>query len=120
MILLSWVLDLGVPRVNLGMFYRKKKNLSGSTSVQIISKERGKYKVVKTIGHSTNEQEIQKLIYLAKQEVERLGGQTRLFLSQTDIMVEQVFASLNNESIMLETFNSPNKFSSTTEILLFC
>jgi hypothetical protein len=49
------------------MFLRKKKNKSGSTSVQIISKERGKYKVVKTIGSSNNEQEIQKLTFLAKQ-----------------------------------------------------
>ncbi len=46
---------MDVPRVYLGMFLRKKKNKSGSTSVQIISKERGKYKVVKTIGNSDNE-----------------------------------------------------------------
>ena len=81
------------------MFYRKKKNQSGSTSVQIISKHRGKYKVVKTIGSSANEQEIQKLIYLAKQEIERLAGQPQLFLSQTDVVVERVFASLNNANI---------------------
>jgi transposase len=81
------------------MFYRKKKNQSGSTSVQIISKHRGKYRVVKTIGSSANEQRIQKLIYLAKQEIERLAGQPQLFLSQTDVVVEQVFASLNNADI---------------------
>lgn len=81
------------------MFYRKKKNQSGSTSVQIISKHKGKYAVVKTIGSSANEQEIQKLIYLAKQEIERLGGQSQLFLSETDVVVEQVFASLNNANI---------------------
>lgn len=81
------------------MFYRKKKNQSGSTSVQVISKHRGKYKVVKTIGSSANDQEIQKLIYLAKQEIERLAGQPQLFLSQTDVVVEQVFASLNNANI---------------------
>jgi transposase len=81
------------------MFYRKKKNQSGSTSAQIISKHRGKYKVVKTIGSSANEEEIQKLIYLAKQEIERLTGQPQLFLSQTDAVIEQVFASLNNASI---------------------
>jgi len=54
------------------MFLRKKKNNSGSTSVQIISKGRGKYKVIKTIGSSDNEQEIQKLVLLAKQEIERI------------------------------------------------
>ena len=39
------------------MFVRKKINSSGSTSVQIIVKTRGKYKVVKTIGCSSNEQD---------------------------------------------------------------
>ncbi len=90
---------MGVRKVFLSMFYRKKKNQSGSTSVQIISKHRGKYRVVKTIGSSANEQRIQKLIYLAKQEIERLAGQPQLFLSQTDVVVEQVFASLNNADI---------------------
>jgi hypothetical protein len=36
-------------------FLRKLKNRSGSISVQIISKERGKYKVVKTLGSSSYE-----------------------------------------------------------------
>ncbi|MFW6364763.1 MAG: hypothetical protein ACOCZ4_02025 [Bacteroidota bacterium] len=40
------------------MFVRTKKNKSGSTSIQIISKARGKYKVVKTIGCATTRQEI--------------------------------------------------------------
>ena len=40
------------------MFVRKKKNKSGSISVQIISKEGGKYKVVKTIGSSKYSKEI--------------------------------------------------------------
>ncbi|MEO6134932.1 MAG: hypothetical protein ABIP35_07245 [Ginsengibacter sp.] len=42
------------------------KNKSGSTSVQVTSKERGKYKVVKTIGSTNSEQEIQKLVFLAR------------------------------------------------------
>jgi len=81
------------------MFLRKKKNKSGSTSVQIISKERGKYKVVKTIGSSNNEQEIQKLTFLAKQEIERLSTQSKLFVSESDTMIEQIFESLGNASI---------------------
>ena len=40
------------------MFLRKKSNNSGSVSVQIISKHRGKYKVEQTIGSSNNEQEL--------------------------------------------------------------
>ncbi len=65
---------MGVANLFLCMFFRKLKNRSGSISVQIISKERGKYKVVKTIGSSDNEQEIQKLVLLAKQEIEQLNN----------------------------------------------
>ena len=43
------ILKMSVLNLNLVMFIRKKKNKSGSHSVQIISKVRGKYKVVTTI-----------------------------------------------------------------------
>ena len=81
------------------MFLRKKKNKSGSISVQIISKERGKYKVVKTIGSSRNEQDVQKLVFIAKQEVERLNAQSKLFISENDTVIEQAFEALGNASI---------------------
>jgi transposase len=81
------------------MFLRKLKNRSGSISVQIISKSSGKYKVVKTIGSSNSEQEILKLTCLAKQEIERLSNQSKLFISENDTIVEQVFSTLNNASI---------------------
>lgn len=90
---------MGVPNVILDMFLRKKKNSSGSISVQIISKSSGKYKVVKTIGSSCNEQEIQKLVYCGKQELERLFNQPKLFISETDTVVEQVFSTMGNASI---------------------
>jgi hypothetical protein len=66
---------MDVAKLFLSMFLRKLKNRPGSISIQIISKERGKYKVVKTIGSSNNEQEIKKLIFLGKQEIERLNAQ---------------------------------------------
>ena len=81
------------------MFLRKLKNRSGSISVQIISKANGKYSVIRTIGSGTTEQEIQKLWYLGKQELERIGAQPKLFVSENDVIVEKVFDSLNNASI---------------------
>ena len=99
MILLDRVLRMGVANLLLCMFSRKLKNRSGSTSIQIISKERGKYKVVKTIGSSHNEQEIQKFVFLAKQEIERLNAQPKLFISESDTVIEQVFEALGNASI---------------------
>ncbi len=81
------------------MFLRKKVNKSGSTSVQIISKSRGKYKVVQTIGCKKKESEIQKLMEIGQQELERLSGQPKLFVSETDEMVENIFATISNSSI---------------------
>lgn len=90
---------MGVPQVYLRMFLRKKKNKSGSTSVQIISKERGKYKVVKTIGSSSDVQKIEKLEYLGKQEIDRIRAQGKLFISENDAFVEQLFEQMGNASI---------------------
>ena len=81
------------------MFLRKKKNKSGSISIQIISKSSGKYKVVETIGCGQTEQEVEKLTYLASQEMERLTYQQKLFVSRQDTVVDQVFSELSNASI---------------------
>ena len=81
------------------MFIRKKKNSSGSQSVQVIQKINGRYKVVKTIGSATTQQEIEKLVNLAKQETERLFGQPKLFTSQSDEAIEQAFSVLENANI---------------------
>lgn len=43
------------------MFIRKKKNPSGKISVQVIDKSRGKYRVFKTIGSSSNNNIIEEL-----------------------------------------------------------
>jgi len=44
------------------MYIRKKKNKSGSISVQIIEKKSSKYKVVETIGSAKDEIELDRLI----------------------------------------------------------
>jgi len=81
------------------MFLRKLKNRSGSVSVQIISKAKGQYKVIKTIGVGSNEQEVQRLWFAGKQELGRLKAQPGLFVSQNDIIVEQALGSLSNAHI---------------------
>ena len=90
---------MGVPRLFLVMFLRKKANRSGSTSVQLISKAHGKYKVIKTIGSGRTEQEVQKLWYKGQQEMGQLSTQSQLFTSQQDTVVEYVMESLANASI---------------------
>lgn len=82
------------------MFVRKKRNASGSQSVQVIQKVRGNYKVVKTIGCATTQHEIERLEQLAGEEMERLSGdQLKLFGYESDEIIERAFSLLDNSNI---------------------
>lgn len=48
------------------MYFRKKKNRSGVVSVQIIDKSSGKYRMIKTIGSSSDANEITQLVEQAQ------------------------------------------------------
>lgn len=61
------------------MFIRKKKNKSGSISIQIIQKQKGRYKVLQTVGSSTDEREIEQLYQKALELMPRLFNQTTIF-----------------------------------------
>lgn len=82
------------------MYIRKKKNKSGSVSIQVISKVKGKYKVVKSIGCATQQHKIEQLELQAKQELEKLTqqGQMTLFKSESDELVRNLFKSLKNSN----------------------
>lgn len=62
------------------MFVRKKSNKSGSISIQIIDKSEGKYKVAKTIGSSSDPEEIQRLWEKAHNVIPELCKQSTLNL----------------------------------------
>ena len=81
------------------MFIREVKNRSGSISIQIISKERGSYRVIKTIGCGTKRHEIDSLKLVACQELNRLKAQPSLFISDTDELFESTISSLYNSNI---------------------
>jgi transposase len=81
------------------MFVRKKKNKSGVISIQIIDKSQGVYKLVKTIGSSSNQEEVNRLFLKGRQEILNLHNQTILnFEHET----EQAFLQTFYEGI--ETF----------------
>lgn len=81
------------------MYIRELKNRSGSISIQIISKANGKYKVVKTVGSATTLQKITELKIKARQEMELLQGQSSLFPSYEDNLIENLVSSLSNSNI---------------------
>jgi hypothetical protein len=80
------------------MFVRKNRNRSGSTSVQIISKESGKYRVVKTIGCSSNPEEIERFVFKANNYIHHSSNQYPLFanLSKTDQAIKNFLQDMSN------------------------
>jgi len=65
----------------------------------LISKARGQYKVIKSLGSATTQQEIDRLVQAAQQEIEQLFKPQSLFPSETDEMIRSVLSSLSNSNI---------------------
>ena len=84
------------------MFSRKIKNRSGSTSIQIIQKDHGRYRVVRTVGTSKNPDEIERLWQRAQYLLHHPDpNQGTLFNLQTptDQTVQSFMETLSNASI---------------------
>ena len=80
------------------MFIRKKKNSSGSISIQIIQKINGKSKLVETIGCSKNEEEIERLSELGEKRIKEL--EPNLFDVAEKEEKKHKFISLRNDQIV--------------------
>lgn len=84
------------------MFVRKKKNASGSTSVQIIDKSSGSYRVAQTIGSSHNLDTIERLVNKAHAILHPIN-ETQLPLFPTilpdDAVVENFLDSVSSAHI---------------------
>lgn len=83
------------------MFIRKNKNRNNSISVQIISKSRGKYNVVKTLGTGKTEEEIESLYYSAKQYIAEMQGSISLFVNGEDTLIESYLKTIKNSQIQV-------------------
>lgn len=81
------------------MFLRRNKNRSGSTSVQLIVKEGGKNRVLRTIGCGVSEAEIEELLSKGRQEIRRMSGQVELFPNINEALIEAALSQLSNSSI---------------------
>jgi transposase len=92
---------LGAASLFLGMFIRKNKNRSGSVSIQIISKNSGSYKVLKTIGCAKTQREEELLELLARAELEKIQGLQSLFIEHDDLVVEGFVDSIANDHLQI-------------------
>ena len=81
------------------MFIRKKQNKSGSTSIHIVSKERGRYKVIESIGTGKTEQEISNLTLKAHALLHQYQGNFELFTDDEESQYESILSTISNSQI---------------------
>lgn len=82
------------------MFVRKKRNKSGSVSIQILQKVGRTNKLIQTVGSSKDEREIQRLFIKAKQTIPLLQKQqTFSFLEESDEAILNFTKTLSNANI---------------------
>jgi hypothetical protein len=83
------------------MFIRKKRNKSGSVSIQILTKIGRKNKLLMTVGCAKTLREEKLLVMLANTELERLKGTFTLFTESEDLVVENFVNSIANDHLQV-------------------
>jgi len=83
------------------MFVRKKKNKSGSVSIQILMKVGRKNKLLKTIGCAKTKREEDLLILLANNEMKQIQGVQSLFEEHDDLVVDNFVNSIANDHLQI-------------------
>lgn len=67
--------------------------------MQLLKKQDGKSKLVKTIGSAFEESEVALLVAKAKQELQKLTTQRSLFVSEQDALIESFISELSNAQV---------------------
>jgi len=84
------------------MYVRKKKNSTGTISVQVIDKSTGTYKVLKTIGSSNDPILVNDLVKQAKNYISKIQGQQEFdfFLGDDDYFLRTVLTSIDQVQLL--------------------
>lgn len=90
---------MGVLEENVIMFLRKKKNPSGVISIQVIDKSKGKYKVIKTIGSSSDSKEIEILLNKGRDWIKNFKGQLEFDLTEEVNLTLKVLDNIKQVTI---------------------
>jgi transposase len=81
------------------MFVRKKRNISGVVSVQVIDKSSGKYKMIKTIGSSSDADQIERLVKGGENWIKQKLGLLEIDFSNERQKVEQFLESIEQITV---------------------
>ena len=85
--------------LSLHMFLRRRKNKSGSESVQVVESNRFGYKVVKSFGSSRDESELRSLERKAQQWIDDQRGPKLPFSWETDDIITDFMSTLANSQV---------------------
>ena len=81
------------------MFVRKKPNKSGKISVQVIEKVNGINKVAKTIGSSSNPDEVERLISVGEEWIRNYKGLLQIPFNNEEQIADSVLESVENITV---------------------
>lgn len=76
------------------MFIRQKKNKSGVISIQVIDKSSGKYKLLKTIGSSSELNQIDKLLLEAQNYIKEIKKLNEFDFSNSNQLIQNVLENI--------------------------
>jgi transposase len=82
------------------MYIRKKNNKSGIISIQVIDKSSGKYKVVKTIGSSSNAVEVERLFGQGQKWIKEQSGQMALDIDGEKELFDKFISSIQQITVV--------------------
>ena len=84
------------------MFVRRKRNRTGTISVQVIDKSHGRYRVIKSFGTGNSEVEVLRLEENARQYVRQQTGMNRsLFADEDELKLEDFLSSISNAHVQV-------------------
>lgn len=82
------------------MFVRRIKNKNGKTYVQVVDKSSGKYKVLTSVGSSSDVEQIKKLELKGKQFIEQQTGVQQFDFSNEIGLYKSILSSINTHKLV--------------------
>lgn len=90
---------MACPVLSLHMFLRRKKNKSGSISIQVVESSRSDYRVIRSFGSSHDETELRSLERKAQHWIDDQRGPKLPFSWEKDDVVSDFMSTLSNSQV---------------------
>ena len=88
------------------MFIRKKRNRSGTTSIVVVDKSGGAYREIKSLGSSSDADEIARLCQEASTWIAKYAGQQLLDFDETEKAITETKNTISRIERSLHKYTS--------------